>query len=1093
MSSRSYCATIIILAALALLLAACSERAAPTPTPTTIPPTATPIPPTPTPTPIPLSTWIDSGYDALARSDFAEAIDMFQRAATADPSYAPALVGLSTVQHWQIGDELQTLDLAEQAVELAPDSAEAQAALATARLDMYDVEGAVEAAERAAELDPSNGEVQATLAFAYLDAANYAEALEAAQKAVAAQPDSPAGYAVLGDYYWIIGDAARAQAAMQRAVDLQPEFAPRHVRYGKLLSAAGQYEQAGKAFDQALELVPDSTGALLAMAYVAMATGDIETAEACIDEVTALIPNAPQPYVAHGQLLRSQSAPDEARAQYRKALDRRENYPPALEGMGWTYLNEDECDLAVRQFQTLMAEQPQSSTGPVDMGIARMCDGDPIKALEYFRKAVRLDPYDEWAHIGLGDAFAAQERWDEALLAYAQALEVGISDWHVHKELGSMLMNQDETAMARSEFELALRLNPSGVENSSAHTTLSYLDSVDGRMDDAETHARTALDLDPKDSRAQLVLGMVLVEQDRTAAAVEILEPLEEEEPENSYAHLLLGLAYKGEGRLNDARKELETYVALDPYGGDDRMSAMIEALNEGYYLSEAEGLDAVSDYLLEEFEQVGSAGVLETNGISRTLVITLTAAGDQEPFDVYLDMAKATIAGAAYLDRIEPAVGGGVLVRLTQNGEVQYSMSLDHSTAVQYYDGMLAISDLVQAWEFNRLAANATVATIDQVKANVSQTRELSATVEVPYLVIGVDELRDRYQHALDDEDRADMHVEEAVLKLLGAIEPGADLETLYDDLHEEQVSGFYSPSEKSFYLVERGESSTGDQLTIVHEYVHALQDQHFDLQALQDNAANSDQALAIRALAEGDATLAMLLYADEFVPVYDMMEAVAEIGGVEETTLDASPAFIRESELFPYIAGLEFISTLHDRGEWPAVDAAYEKLPESTEQILHPERYRQGDSPVDVTLPDLAGALERDWQEVDRDVMGELGLRLFLEEHAGPAMARLAAEGWGGDSYVVLHNSKDGSYLLAMVTEWDDQEEADQFQMLLRCAMDHRTGSSEIVADLIGEPEDYRWQAADTTLYARQDGDRVLIVIGPDDQSVDAAAAEF
>lgn len=320
--------------------------------------------------------------------------------------------------------------------------------------------------------------------------------------------------------------------------------------------------------------------------------------------------------------------------------------------------------------------------------------------------------------------------------------------------------------------------------------------------------------------------------------------------------------------------------------------------------------------------------------------------------------------------------------------------------------------------------------------------------------------------------------------------ISPTVDLEKLLLDLSAEQVSGFYSPKEQVFYLVERGETTASDQMTMAHEYVHALQDQNYDLDVLRERSANSDEQVAISALIEGDATLAMLQYGEEHVILYDRMQSISEAGGMEGETLDSSPAFIRENEIFPYVNGMDFVMTLYDRGGWDAVNDAYQKLPRSSEQILHPERYRRGDDPVEVELPDVAGSLSGDWQEVDRDVMGEIGLRLYLQEHVGPAVATLAAEGWGGDTYALLRNGDQEQYLLVLLTEWDDQEEADQFWALYRVAMSHRVDYTEEVAALVGDPESMLWRSDAATTYARQDGKRVLIIVGPDAETVEAAA---
>jgi hypothetical protein len=81
-----------------------------------------------------------------------------------------------------------------------------------------------------------------------------------------------------------------------------------------------------------------------------------------------------------------------------------------------------------------------------------------------------------------------------------------------------------------------------------------------------------------------------------------------------------------------------------------------------------------------------------------------------------------------------------------------------------------------------------------------------------------------------------------------------------------------------------------------------------------------------------------------------------------------------------------------------------------------MHPDRFRSGDTPAEVPMP------TPDADQIDEGVMGELGLIQMLSTSLAPAIARRAAEGWGGDRYVVW-KSTDGLSCLRddMVTDSD------------------------------------------------------------------------
>ena len=1089
---------VIVIVAAALLLVGCQKKATPVSevaaTPTQEEATPTPTPPPPTPTPIPLSALIDAAYATLARSDFAGAIEQFEQIAAENPDYAPAIVGLSTAYAWQTGQEPRALELAQQAVVMAPDSAEAHVALSVAQRNSYNGAAALRAAQQAAKLDPDSAAVQAELARALLVDRQYGAALAAAQRALEIQGDLPAAFDALATYYWWTGDAARTQAAIERELALQPDFAPLRVDQSELWLALGRRPEAEALLTETLALAPDSVAALLSLAHLNINRGDYAAAEPLIDQAMALAPDAPQPYMARAWFYDAQGETDDARGYYRQALDKRAGYPPAVEQIGWTYLNDGECDLAVRQFQTLMADQPRSPDGLVGMGYARLCDGDPVKALEYLRKAVKLDPYDVWAHNGLAMAYMDQERWDEMRLAVIDALNVGIDDTASHRNLGQAYFQQEEGDSAKAEWRTAISLNPGASQNNSVYANLAYMEVMDRRLEAAEELARTALRLNPHNLFGRIVLGMTLVRADKNDEAIDVLEALVEDEPEFAYAHYFLGLAYLAEERFDEAQKSLETFLKLQPYNSAmQQVTTMVTDLKEGYFLTEQEAVAKLVESLDTTIEREASAKVVDLPDLGSTLVISVTAGADEEKDDTAIQLATAAAVAAPYLLRIDPAVTGGIQARLVDGGELQFTVDADHRAVAELARGITGAWEFVQELVFTRIAPQAVQATVDEIKANVSATRELSPTAEVAYQVLTEEELRLRYESEFDDEERASLADDQAMLALLGVVDPDLDLAQLYVDLSAEQISGFYSLEERIFYLVDRGGTTTDDELTLAHEYTHALQDQHYDLNGLDDQAANSDERLAIRALVEGDAMLAMMLYADKYVSAFDLMQAVTEAAGVESDVLDTSPLFIRGHRMFAYEHGEEFVTALHDRDGWEAVDAAYAKPPRSTEQILHPERYRRGDDPVEVTLPDLAGALDGGWQEVDREVMGELALRLYLEEHAGPSLAELAAEGWGGDAYALLRKGQDGPYLVVMKTVWDDQKEADQFWSIFQIAMGHRRDYSEVVSSLVGERDGVWWQSDAALTYGRQDGDEVLIIIGPDQATIEALLAGF
>jgi hypothetical protein len=130
-------------------------------------------------------------------------------------------------------------------------------------------------------------------------------------------------------------------------------------------------------------------------------------------------------------------------------------------------------------------------------------------------------------------------------------------------------------------------------------------------------------------------------------------------------------------------------------------------------------------------------------------------------------------------------------------------------------------------------------------------------------------------------------------------------------------------------------------------------------------------------------------------------------------------APLVLKRTLLFPYIDGAEFVrwwetSPQRDSMPWGP------RMPVSTEQVLHPQRYRDGDVPVELRFTSgPAPAYE--------DLLGELEARILEAELIGGAAESGVPLGWGGDRYRV-YRTPAGSALVWYAV-WDAPRHADRF----------------------------------------------------------------
>src|SRR4051794_14222479 len=287
-----------------------------------------------------------------------------------------------------------------------------------------------------------------------------------------------------------------------------------------------------------------------------------------------------------------------------------------------------------------------------------------------------------------------------------------------------------------------------------------------------------------------------------------------------------------------------------------------------------------------------------------------------------------------------------------------------------------------------------------------------------------------------------------------LGLLDRGADLRGLVLQFRGNLVLGQYDPESKQLYVV-TGASNLGplERVTAAHEYTHALQDQYFDLQRLRPrNVPDADRSLAMASLVEADASIVGERYANVVLSAAEREERRRQVRDLyREVDLDRIPLVVREQSYFPYTEGVRFLRRVlgeeairgEGEGYGPAVDRLFADPPQSTAQILHPERYLSHQAPVDVTIGDRAGMLGANWREARRGVRGELDYRLFLQQYLDTAVAARAAEGWAGGSYA-LYETDAGEVAVLVRTHWDNPTEAAEWQEAYAQAAQRRYGDA-------------------------------------------------
>ena len=308
--------------------------------------------------------------------------------------------------------------------------------------------------------------------------------------------------------------------------------------------------------------------------------------------------------------------------------------------------------------------------------------------------------------------------------------------------------------------------------------------------------------------------------------------------------------------------------------------------------------------------------------------------------------------------------------------------------------------------------------------------------------------QVRDYVIHKFDDDlPPRELAGAQAAYRLFGLISDTLDLRRSMIDLLTEQVAGYFDADSNALYIPTDIDPSQA-RLVISHELVHALQHQYLNLDSLVELKRQNDRRSAAQAILEGQATLAQVVVLmpeqkiESLPNLWELRSAVLG-GGQEQMKVFASaPLWLRESLIFPYLGGAEFVRWFDH--QYPGKQPYGPLMPISTEQILHPARYVAGDRPAGLTFESTTSDAVR-----YEDGLGEFEIRLLFQQFLhDDSAAAVSAAGWDGDRYQVRavqpsrgRGAKKGKEkasgtpadALVWYTAWDDAPAALRFAKAL------------------------------------------------------------
>ena len=216
---------------------------------------------------------------------------------------------------------------------------------------------------------------------------------------------------------------------------------------------------------------------------------------------------------------------------------------------GQLHASEDIC-------RQILAVEPNQPDALHLLGVNAHQAGKHTIAIDYIRRAIRLQGNVAFFHNNLGEAYRALHRISEAVACYRRAVELKPDLVEAHNNWANALKDQGKPDEAVARYRRALELKPDFAE---AHNNLGVALNDQGNWDEAAACWHRALELKPDYADAHVNLGNALKDRGKPDEAVACCRRALELKPDSAEAHNNLGNALKEVGDFQGAEDSFRT------------------------------------------------------------------------------------------------------------------------------------------------------------------------------------------------------------------------------------------------------------------------------------------------------------------------------------------------------------------------------------------------------------------------------------------------------------------------------------------------------------------------------------------------------
>jgi tetratricopeptide (TPR) repeat protein len=273
-------------------------------------------------------------------------------------------------------------------------------------------------------------------------------------------------------------------------------------------------------------------------------------------------PSSSESYAHLGLLEARQGHYKEAVPLYRKALAIGPEVPGLRLNLGLALFKGGDLKEAIQEFSRLEKNHPGDRQLTILIGMAYYGLAEYPQAIPYLKEAAAHDARNLPLRLALAHSCLWSKQNQCVLDVYHEILLLNAESAEADMLAGEALDAMKDSAGAIQQFRAAVKANP---KEPDAHFGLGYLLWIKKQYQEAAGEFQAEIDNDPDHIQAILYLADADIQLNQIEAARPLLEKVLKLDPALGLAHLDMGIVYTGDGRNEDAMRELTEAAKLMP------------------------------------------------------------------------------------------------------------------------------------------------------------------------------------------------------------------------------------------------------------------------------------------------------------------------------------------------------------------------------------------------------------------------------------------------------------------------------------------------------------------------------------------------